>query len=94
MLSFKGKKTEAEILSTPPLPTKFHSSKVSRLDLKAELDRLVHPVVTALRRLRQGDHRLQASLGYILSPCLNTKNTELDTDSLALGAVLHVVALE
>jgi hypothetical protein len=31
------------------------------------------PVILTLRRLRQEDHNLEASSGYIAKPCLKTK---------------------
>jgi hypothetical protein len=34
-----------------------------------------HLSIPALRRLRQDDHKLKASLGYILTPCLKKKKT-------------------
>jgi hypothetical protein len=33
-------------------------------------------VITALRRLRQEDHKVKASLGYRMRPCLNNKKTK------------------
>jgi hypothetical protein len=31
------------------------------------------PIIPALGKLRQEDHELQASLGYLVRPCLKTK---------------------
>jgi hypothetical protein len=34
------------------------------------------PVILTLRRLRQEDHNLEASSGYIAKPCLKTKKSK------------------
>jgi hypothetical protein len=36
------------------------------------------PVISALRRLRQGDQEFQAALGYVVRPCVKAKPNKSD----------------